>query len=130
MTATSTRSAPQSAFAGLYDLLADLTKNRGSKDFYRRPLVCTPCGGCYCEVAWWVICVDGSPPRATLIVPAAAGYGYGRGWSVACLDGSARGRRLGAKQILVVMAFMEEFLSERYIDRARMVRINYPIERS
>jgi hypothetical protein len=32
-------------------------------DTRQRELVCTPCGGAYGEVAYWMIAVNGSPPR-------------------------------------------------------------------
>jgi hypothetical protein len=42
-------------------------------DFYGRQLVCTPYEGCYGH-AGWVVCVNGSPPRGTLLIDAPTTY--------------------------------------------------------
>jgi len=57
----------------LIDLLADLKfdKDSGAKtvaDFKSRPLVCTPYKANHGVVSGWVICVNGSPPKATLLI--------------------------------------------------------------
>ncbi|HTU19243.1 MAG TPA: hypothetical protein VMG10_14380 [Gemmataceae bacterium] len=39
------------------------------RDFAWRELVCTPYEGCY-GVAGWILCVNGSPPRATVLFDA------------------------------------------------------------
>jgi hypothetical protein len=36
-------------------------------EYQRRDLVCTPYGGNYGRLAGWVVCVNGSPPKGTLI---------------------------------------------------------------
>lgn len=42
---------------------------KGKEDFVGRSLVCTPYEGCYGQ-AGWVVCVNGSPPRGTVIITA------------------------------------------------------------
>ncbi len=37
-------------------------------DYKKRDLVCTPFAGNYGTTAGWVICVNGSPPKGTLLV--------------------------------------------------------------
>jgi hypothetical protein len=66
-------SEPEKATVGLRAILVRLYYGK-SDDFRRdpddvggRPLVCTPFKGAY-GPAGWVICVEGSPPRGTLLV--------------------------------------------------------------
>ena len=65
--------------------------------------------------------MDGSPPRAAVVVNVSRGLG----WAGDCtyLDPGRRGRRLGAAQSRTVWSFVEEYLTERYIDRAAVVRV-------
>src|SRR5262245_46051271 len=37
-------------------------------DYLQRGLICTPFAGGYGKVSGWVICVNGSPPKGTLVV--------------------------------------------------------------
>ena len=37
------------------------------KDVLDREIICTPCDGAY-GLAWWVVAVNGSPPRGTLVL--------------------------------------------------------------
>jgi hypothetical protein len=44
------------------------TLGRLGRDIDDRKLVCTPFNGEY-GLAGWVVCVEGSPPRGTLVIP-------------------------------------------------------------
>lgn len=58
-----------SAAAAMRKLLVDLNwplTRQGLKDLMSRPLVCTPFGGAYGR-AGAVICLEGSPPRGTVL---------------------------------------------------------------
>lgn len=46
----------------------DGASTKAIADFEKRPLECTPFSGNYGELAGWVICVNGSPPKGTLVV--------------------------------------------------------------
>jgi hypothetical protein len=120
------RHVPQHGPAGdLFDVLAELSGDR-SPDFRRRALVCTPCGGWYVEVAYWLIVVNGSPPPATVLY-------YPRSPEVRCnyrfrFKGATyiddyRPRRLSVRQSGVVQAFAKKYLTERNIEAARPVRL-------
>lgn len=55
------------------DLLADLNLKKGASSkaiasFKDRPLVCTPYNGNHGTISGWVICVNGSPPRGTMLI--------------------------------------------------------------
>lgn len=53
-------------FLKKYDLTQASAKVR--EDYLRRGLVCTPFVGGYGKISGWIICVNGSPPKGTLVV--------------------------------------------------------------
>jgi hypothetical protein len=75
-----------------------------------REIVCTPCGGNYEQVAYWLIAVNGSPPCGTIVYDPEVEWAY----LIAC-----KPRRLGDEQTRVVKAFLEHYcLRDRYSDEA------------
>ena len=74
------------------------------RDIAGREIVCTPYGGNYGR-AGWVIVVNGSPPRCTII------YEHGAEKPVAIV--SDRSRRLGTEQAKIVQLFVATTLADR-----------------
>src|SRR5262245_21326521 len=74
----------------LNDLFEKLTHCGDTRE---RELVCTPCGGNYGSVAYWVIAVNGSPPRGTILF----GGHFDSPADIFFFDQS-RGRHLGQQQ--------------------------------
>jgi hypothetical protein len=112
--------AADRAIEDLFRLLRHLSDDH-TKDYERRVLVCTPCGGQYERVAFWLVTVNGSPPRGSLVLQAWHSGPAACAGPVFFFDAYGRTRRLGSEQERVAHDFAREFLSEREIDRARPV---------
>src|SRR4051812_48176811 len=78
------------------------------RDLAGREVVCTPCGGNYGCVAYWLLAVNGSPPRGTILFDA---NGYTP--TIAFLIDAERSRRLGAAQARIVEVFVRRFLGKK-----------------
>jgi hypothetical protein len=97
------------ALEDFYRLLARLSGNP-FRELAGRAVVCTPCGGNYGKVAYWLLVVNGSPPRGTVLFEAGTDP-----WPVAyALAGGSR--KLGAAQARTVSAFVKEFLGADPVD--------------
>jgi hypothetical protein len=77
--------------------------------YLRCGLVCTPFGGNCGKKAGWAICVNGSPPKGTLIV---SGEGPDE---VPTFFLGPTAKRLREKQGKVVQAFYDEHLQDRCV---------------
>jgi hypothetical protein len=92
-------------FCGLY--LPPRISAETRAGFMSRDLVCTPYLGNYGEVAGWVICVNGSPPKGTLVLsadnPDDAPVIYFTGTQT---------KTLHHKQKEIVRAFFDEYLRD------------------
>jgi len=65
--------SPEAAL-GFRKKLEKLLAPRGHHEPSTRPICCTPTYGNYGEVAYWVIVLEGSPPKGALIVQRAWGF--------------------------------------------------------
>ena len=74
------------------------------RDYLNRPLVCTPYAGSYGKISGWVVCVNGSPPKGTLVIA-----GETRPQAAFRL-GKKSQRVTGDKQLVVVQNFFEHHL--------------------
>lgn len=108
------RATPVEIAGRLYDLFEKLTR---CSDTRQRELICTPCGGNYGSVAYWVIAVNGSPPRGTILF----GSHYDLPPDIFFID-QCRSRRLGQSQCGVVKDFVNCFLREQVSDHYRRDR--------
>jgi hypothetical protein len=96
----------------LQHLLMKLYYPRGvdretAEGYLRCGLVCTPFGGNCGKKAGWAICVNGSPPKGTLIV---SGEGPDE---VPTFFLGATAKRMGEKQDTVIQAFYDEHLRDK-----------------
>lgn len=93
------------------NLFEDLDETQGNSKktshLEKRKLICTPYDGSY-GIAGWVICVEGSPPKGTLVLTERAGK-----------DGPFFYIRFGkskrikaAKQLATIAEFYKEHLSK------------------
>lgn len=90
--------AKETALTELRHLIFRLTKVRDSRE---RDLVCTPYGGTYETVAGWVIVVEGSPARGTILID---GLFISAIPQVFFID-EGKSRRLGSEQARIVCTF-------------------------
>jgi hypothetical protein len=90
----------------ILDLMKRLGK-LGSNDFDGRELICTPYEGNY-GIAGWVLCINGSPPRGTLIVP--QDHSQGRAFYLESGDWGCR-KISSEKHMSVISAFHREYLN-------------------
>jgi hypothetical protein len=91
-TTNATATIPSAVWDALYHLYHGKNPawpSKAKEDFYGRELVCTPFGGCY-GPAGWVACVNGSPPRGTVLI---VGSRFDGGPILVYFDGT-RSRRL------------------------------------
>jgi hypothetical protein len=78
------------------------------QDMGNRTIVCTPCGGCYERVLYWLIVANGSPPRGTMLfdtddgVPRRCTY----------IDEAGHGRKMGRRQTAIVERFFRRYLAD------------------
>ena len=83
----------------------DGTSAKNSLDYLRRGLNCTPFVGGYGKNSGWVICVNGSPPKGTLVV-----FGEGPPGSGAYYLGGKCKTVSGLKQGRMIKRFAEVHL--------------------
>jgi hypothetical protein len=83
---------------------------RENAAFKHRRLVCTPFAANYGDVSGWIVCVEGTPPKATLLL-------YGAGKMMICINGSgSRTKKIfGEHQRQIVEAFYAKHLARSEI---------------
>jgi hypothetical protein len=116
------RPPDEAPLQALYKLLAEAT-GWGWHQVRGREVVCTPVGGHYEHVAYWVLALNGSPPRGTILYPARRDIG-----GPAFLINQQSARRLGEQQQDVVEEFVRTYLPAPtdglggwLLDKARVV---------
>jgi hypothetical protein len=106
---------------GFYQMIADAMRIP-RHDLEGREIVCTPCGGRYGRVAYWLLTVNGSPPRGAVL------YDAGRNATpVAFLIAGCQSRRLGASQARAVERFVATYLAGgrgQELDEVRPVTVH------
>jgi hypothetical protein len=76
-------------------------------EYQQRDLVCTPYVGNYQRIAGWVICVNGSPPKGTLIVSVEGPD------EVPTFFLGATAKRMREKENKIIQAFYDEHLKDK-----------------
>jgi hypothetical protein len=80
---------------------------KDSREYLKRSMVCTPYMGSYGKLSGWVICVNGSPPKGTLVImgtsPPLAAFRLGQ----------KSQRVIGDKQVRIIRQFFQLHLKGR-----------------
>lgn len=77
------------------------------KQLSNREVVCTPCGGNYGQVAYWLLVINGSPPRGAIVYRPSTEVDGPCATLVEC---DSRSKRLGDAQCNIIREFAKTFL--------------------